>query len=266
MQMGKKRKSGATDKQILAAYDLHRSAAVVGKELGVAASTVYRVLLKNSVECTGLEEYRKRITKFQGQEKAIRKMYESGATHDQLREKFGPCSDYALKHAITRAGGSLRENPVPQIKDGELATIKNLHAAGLSQAKIAVQMHRSYSWVNRLLREAGVQSPNRSGKEHGRWEGGRMKAQGYWRVKVEADDPLACMRNNAGYVLEHRLVMARKMGRPLTRKETVHHIDGDGLNNADDNLQLRQGRHGKHVAFRCCDCGSTNVQPYPLED
>ena len=38
---------------------------------------------------------------------------------------------------------------------------------------------------------------------------------GYVRVKVPDDDPMAVMRDASGYVLEHRLVMARKLGRPL---------------------------------------------------
>lgn len=37
---------------------------------------------------------------------------------------------------------------------------------------------------------------------------------------------------------EHRIVMERALGRPLTPDETVHHIDGDKLNNHISNLQI----------------------------
>jgi hypothetical protein len=41
-----------------------------------------------------------------------------------------------------------------------------------------------------------------------------------------------------GKVAEHRLIVARQLGRPLAQHEEVHHIDGNRKNNAPENLQL----------------------------
>jgi len=46
------------------------------------------------------------------------------------------------------------------------------------------------------------------------------------------------MRANRTFVLEHRMVMARTLGRPLTRNELVDHKDGVKTNNSTDNLRL----------------------------
>lgn len=48
------------------------------------------------------------------------------------------------------------------------------------------------------------------------------------------------------YILEHRLVMEKKIGRFLTKDEVVHHIDGNKQNNDISNLQLFSS-HSEHM-------------------
>lgn len=46
------------------------------------------------------------------------------------------------------------------------------------------------------------------------------------------------MARTDGYVMEHRLVVANALGRPLVRTECVHHINHDPLDNRLENLEL----------------------------
>lgn len=54
-----------------------------------------------------------------------------------------------------------------------------------------------------------------------------IDAKGYVRQRTEQ-----------GWELEHRLVMARAIGRPLLGDEAVHHRNGDKANNGLANLEL----------------------------
>lgn len=65
------------------------------------------------------------------------------------------------------------------------------------------------------------------------WKGGKIKiSTGYIKVLCK-DHPYA---DSLGYVMEHRLVMEKHMGRYLSPKEVVHHIDHNVSNNSLDNL------------------------------
>lgn len=86
------------------------------------------------------------------------------------------------------------------------------------------------------------------GPRHAAWRGGRKTtAAGYVEVWVGPDHPMA---NAHGRVLEHRLVMARALGRLLTAREVVHHRNGNTNDNRFEKLTLfeSQADHMAHHA------------------
>jgi hypothetical protein len=74
------------------------------------------------------------------------------------------------------------------------------------------------------------------------WQGGvtykRPKGNYIGPRYVRCPPDLLVMARSDGYVMEHRLVMARWIGRPLTRTECVNHVDHNPRNNPRSNLEL----------------------------
>jgi hypothetical protein len=80
----------------------------------------------------------------------------------------------------------------------------------------------------------------RLGREHkGNWKGGAAIRRGrYMVVRVARDDFFYPMADSDSYVLEHRLVMAKSLGRCLQPWEIIHHRNSIKTDNRVGNLQL----------------------------
>lgn len=86
------------------------------------------------------------------------------------------------------------------------------------------------------------------GDKNPAWKGGtRYTKNGYVYEWIPLDSPFLCMagshKNEANYIMQHRLVMAKFLNRPLTRQETVHHKNGIRDDNRIDNLELWSSNH-----------------------
>lgn len=203
------------------------------------------------------------------QEPELIQLYMDGATLAQLAEKYG-CHLVPVRNVLLRAGIQMRQrggaiksfSRSPEFRQ----RVCQLWGEGLSQTSIGKELGCSQGVVSSVLLAEGIRC--KPGMErHGRWKGGRyVTEQGYVQVLIGPEHPYASMRTANGYVLEHRLIMAEYLGRPIYPHETVHHIGGDKTENRIENLQLRIGQHGAHIAYRCEECGSMKIEPVPLAE
>jgi transposase-like protein len=182
--------------------------------------------------------------------------YEGGMTAAMLARRYG-CSRPTISRLLKRRGVYDGGRPRAGAKwtPEQKTAIIDRYIAGASIYLLAAEYGCSPNGLWKFLRANGV--PMRF---HGRLEGRKGTHGLYTRVQVDRADPIAVVMGWAnGFVLEHRLIMARSLGRPLTKGETVHHVNGDTTDNRRENLQLRKGPHGRGVRVVCLDCGSHNI-------
>lgn len=100
-----------------------------------------------------------------------------------------------------------------------------------------------------------------TGEANPAWKGGvtyRHRRGNYVNVRyVLCPKEFLPMARKDGYVMEHRLVVAKAIGRLLKRTEAVHHINHNPLDNREENLMLFSTNR-EHKLYEA------NGEPQPL--
>lgn len=139
---------------------------------------------------------------YMDQEKEICSLYNDGKTTKELTKIYLVCDETILK--------CLKRNNVK-----------------LKKYKHTLEARKNISKTAKSNLRVGIKSNT--------WKGGRnIDTRGYMRVYA----PNHPNKIAGNYVMEHRSVMEKDIGRYLTKEEIVHHINGNKLDNRIENLQL----------------------------
>ena len=264
--MGKPRK--VSEELATLAVDLYEklgSGNLAAKKLGVSSPTLYKMLQTKGINVPNRTDPKPNRIKVKG-ELALKVIsdYNDGMSWSQLENKYG-FGQYSMREAIRRANVKIKDHGGQRrriYKDEENEVIRLYTDEKFSQAQISAKIGIGQTVISRILKINGIHSTKLKRENHGSWKGGFSNNAGGYILILSNEYPT--MQTRSGYVLEHRLVMARYLNRPLEKHETVHHIDGNKTNNEISNLQLRIGHHGNGVAYCCSECGSNKINPIKL--
>ncbi len=119
----------------------------------------------------------------------------------------------------------------------DLMQVLELYNRPMTTEEVGRRLGCSRSTVDRTLARVGaLRTKKRVGALHPKWRGGRyVNGGGYVMVMIDQGE----------YEYEHRVVMAKHLGRRLLSREVVHHRNGNRADNRISNLELLQS-NGEH--------------------
>lgn len=153
--------------------------------------------------------------------------------------KIVSCERTAVYRCITRYHIQLKQRTKPDKKPGLTDRILSFPDKTKTSREVAEILGCSARHVQNVLRlhEASrLPRGSRTGKDSSSYRfGRRIDRDGYVLVSAPIGHPTA---RRCGAILEHRLVLEKKLGRYLLPSEIVDHIDGLHLHNDPANLRV----------------------------
>lgn len=181
-------------------------------------------------------------------QEAERLYVECGMSMKQVGETLG-CSIGLVSYYLKRAG-VVRP---PKRIDWPVEKMREWYERdGLTLQEIAEKLGQKQRVVNKIAKKHGFRMRRTgppSGGQHPEWKGGRHKNQSGYVMVYSPEHP----RANGKYVLEHRLVMEKALGRYLLPGEVVHHENGVKDDNRIENLRLFSS-NGEHLSETLAGC------------
>jgi DNA-binding transcriptional ArsR family regulator len=172
---------------------------------------------------------------------------EMGVSHSWVAREL---HQVGIESRIKRAG---RKLPAPsEIEKAEWQ--KRYDEAG-SVSELARRAGKTDGTIRHHLKRHGIElrgsgflspkSVRHYGTDNGNWKGGTYRHADGYVMEYAPTHPSAS--SGKGYVLQHRLVMEATLGRFLSSKEMVHHINEVKDDNRSENLELHdRSTHMKH--------------------
>lgn len=162
--------------------------------------------------------------KFTASEEELREVYGDTLSMKKTADYFGVSKKLILNY-MKKFGIGRRDWDASD----KVETIREMVADGKESREIAETLDITQVYVRQLCKKHDVPLIDSYHK------GYTISHNGYRMIVAPKDHPHA---NSNGYIREQRLVVEAALGRYLSEDEVVHHIDGDKLNNALDNLEV----------------------------
>ncbi len=150
---------------------------------------------------------------------------EENMKYKQLLTKSYLIQEYVNNHKSTYVIAK-------QLKCGHMTVFRYLKKFNIQTRKQSE--YKKYFTIEHMKKFMAGHKSKCTGKNHYKFKGRKLHAKGYILIYIPSHPN--CINNN--YILEHRLVMEKYLGRYLTRIEVVHHENEIEDDNRIKNLKL----------------------------